>query len=144
MYFTDEAIDSGTCIRFDFEEWLEEAEVHELVLPLEVLTVIPFNNWIFKFTHSVGVTEYLEDPIFDGSLLAVVGVGEYIIFGGHRQLRREPLNGIEVDHPLHVEEINGNFYGVSLAYLVDWLDVWTIDQLGDLVLVLFEWIGVLL
>jgi len=44
MYFTDEAIDSGTCIRFDFEEWLEEAEVHELVLPLEVLTVIPFNN----------------------------------------------------------------------------------------------------
>ena len=53
------------------------------------------------------------------------------------------MDRIEINHTLHIEQINGNFYGVPLADLIDRLYVWSINELCDLVLVLLEWISVL-
>jgi len=43
----DEAIDPSTHVPFDLEHWAEEAEVHQLVGPLEVLAVVPLDHAVF-------------------------------------------------------------------------------------------------
>ena len=47
----------------------------------------------------------------------------------------KPLDGVNIDHALHVEQINCDLDSVPLAYLVDWLKVGAIYQSFDLRLI---------
>ena len=144
MNFTYEAIHACTHVGFDLEHRLEKRDVHQLLGPLEVFAVVPFHHAVLQLTHSVRVAEDLEHPVFDRAHLAVQAVGENIILGRHRQLRREPLDGVDVDHALHVEQVDGDFHRVALADLVYGLDVRPVDELGNLVVVELERVLVLL
>lgn len=75
----------------------------------------------------MGITEYLQHSVFDVRLFPISGVSQYIILSRQRQLGWKPVNGINVNHPLHIEQIKGYLNGVTLAYLIDWLNVRPID-----------------
>ena len=62
------------------------------MLPLEVLTIVPLNNGVFQLTDPVGITEDLEHPIPDRSLLAVIAIRQYRVDSGRGQQRRKPLD----------------------------------------------------
>ena len=64
--------------------------------------------------------------------------------GRHRQLRREPLDGIDVDHTLHIEQIDCDLHRVALAYLVYGLNVWPIDELRYLIVIELQRVLILL
>ena len=53
------------------------------------------------------------------------------------------MDRIEINHTLHIEQIDGDFYRITLANLIDWLNVWSVDELSDLVLILLEWVCIL-
>lgn len=135
MDFADEAVDACALVGSYVEERLQEVEVHELVLPLEVAAVVPLYDGVLQLTDSVGIAEDLENAIFDLPLFAVVAVCQDCILGRLGQHRWEPLDGIDVDHALHIEQIDGYLYGVSLAYLIYRLDVGPVDQLEYLLVV---------
>lgn len=71
----------------------------------------------------MGIAEYFQYAVFDFRLFAVPGVGEHCVFCWQRQLRREPLNRVQVNHSLHIKQVNGDFDCVTLADLVDWLNI---------------------
>ena len=126
VYFAYQAIDTSTHVAFYLEHRFKERQIQQLMLPLKILAIIPFNNWILQFADSVGVTKYFEHSIPDFSLLAVVAVGQDIIRCGLRQRWRKPFYWIDVYHTLHIEQIYCNFNCVILAYLVDWLNIWSV------------------
>lgn len=123
------AIDAGTEVALHLEQWFEETEVHQLGLPLEVLIIVPLNNWVLQLTDPICVAEYFQYPIFDISLFSVIIVGEHGVSGWIREHGREPFDGVDVDHALHIEEIDGDLNGVALRHLVDGLNVRPINQL---------------
>jgi hypothetical protein len=75
MYLTYKSINSRTAIALDLKEWFKEAQINKLMLSLEVLRVIPLHHRVFQLTNPIGVTEDLEDPVPDRSLLAVIAIG---------------------------------------------------------------------
>ena len=97
------------------------------MLPLEILLVVPLDDGVFNFTDSVRVTEDLEHTVSHSSLLSVVAVRQNGVRGRLRQQRGEPLDGVNVYHTLHVEQIYCYLYRVSVAYLIYWLDVRSVD-----------------
>ena len=76
MNLANEAVDACTEIALYLEKWLEEAEVHQLGLPLEVFVIVPFDNRVFQLTHSICIAEYFQYPIFDISLLSIIVICE--------------------------------------------------------------------
>ena len=73
------------------------------MLTLEIFTVIPFNYRILEFANPISITEDLENTIFYSSLFSIVGIREHSIFSGQRELWWKPLNGIKINHALHIE-----------------------------------------
>lgn len=144
MDLTDQPIDSSAHIPFDLKNGCKKAEVHELVRSLKVLGVIPLDHRIFELTYPVSVTEYLKHSVFHLPLLSVIRVGQDCVTRGYSQLRGKPLDGVDVYHALHVEKVDGDFNGVTLAYRVYWLDVRSINQLRNIQVVKFKWIFKLL
>ena len=110
------------------------------MLPLEVLAVIPLNDGIFKFTDSVGVAKYFEYAISDFSLLAIVAVGQHVIGSRLSQRWRKPLDGINIYHTLHIEQVDGYLDCIILAYLVYRLYIGSIYQLRYLERIELEWV----
>ena len=123
----DEAVDAGAHVGVHVEERTQEAQVHQFMLALEILAVVPLDNRVLKLTDTVRIAVDLEDAVLHSAELAVVAVRQDGVLGGLGEDRREPLNGVDVDHALHVEEVQRNLDGVALANLVDRLDVWPID-----------------
>ena len=44
VYLADEAVDAGAHVGVDLEERAEEAQVHQLMLALEVLAIVPLHD----------------------------------------------------------------------------------------------------
>ena len=129
MYLAYQPINSCAKVALYLKQLLEEAEVHQLRLSLEILILIPLDNRVFELTNAVCVAEDFQDPILDISLLSVVIICKYSISCGLCQHWWEPLNRININHTLHIEEVDRNFNCVTLANLIDWLNVRTIDEL---------------
>jgi hypothetical protein len=123
MYFTDEAVNSCAHISFYLEHRLKEWEIHQLMRSLKVFAVIPFNNRVLKFTNSICITEYLENSILYSSWLTIIWICQNIILSRLSYHRRKPLYRININHSLHIEKIYCYFYCVSLAYLINWLNI---------------------
>ena len=102
---------------------MEKREIHKFILPLEVFAIIPFDYGILQFTNSVCIAVNFENSVDHCSLFAVVGISQYSIGAWLSQNRGKPLYRIYVDHPLHIEQIYCDFYGVALANLIYPLDV---------------------
>ena len=103
MYLTYETVNTCTRELLHFEKRTEERQVHELILPLEVLAIVPLNNGVLELTHSVGVTVNLQNSVNHSPLLSVVAVSQHCICRRLSQNGWEPLNGVNVYHTLHVE-----------------------------------------
>ena len=127
MDLTRQAVDAAAEVRVDVEERPEKAEVHDLVLPLEVLAVIPFHDGVFELANSIGVAIDFEDAVLDCSLFAVVAVGQDRVPGRPCEHRREPLDRININHTLHIEQVERDLDRVALAYLSYRLDVRSVD-----------------
>jgi len=63
-------------------------------------------------------------------LMVIFIVSQHCLLRRHAQARREPLNTAQVEHPLHVEVIQSELDGISLAYRCNWLDIWTTKHLS--------------
>lgn len=83
----------------------------------------------------MGVAENLEHSVLQVGLLSITRIGEHGVLRRQRELGRKPSNGVDVDHALHVEQVDGDLDGVTLADLVDRLHVRPIDQLRNLKIV---------
>ena len=97
------------------------------MLSLEVLAVVPLNDRVFQLTNPIGVAEDLKYTISDSALLPIVAVGQDRVLGRLRQQWWEPLDGINVYHALHVEQVDGYLNCVPVAYLINRLDVGPVD-----------------
>lgn len=62
-------------------------------------------------------------------MLSIIIVRQHGVPRRVRQDRREPLDRVNVDHTLHVEQIDSDFNRISLAYLVYRLDIRPVYQL---------------
>jgi len=136
--FTYQTINSSTWVLLHLEERSEEWQIHEFILPLEILAIVPFDHRVFQLADPIGVTIYLEHSVDHCPLLAVVAVCQDCVRRWLRQNRREPLDRIDVYHALHVEQVNGYLDRVTLANLVDWLDVRSVHKLRELKVVEFK------
>jgi hypothetical protein len=73
----NESINTSAHVALDLEERRKEGKFDELVLPLKILAVIPLNDRVLKFAHSVGVAEDLEHSVPHCSLLSVITISQY-------------------------------------------------------------------
>lgn len=103
MNLTNKTINTRTKIALNLKKWLKETEVHKFGLALKVLIIIPFNYRVFQLTNSIGITEYFQNSIFDIALFAVVIVCKHGVFCWVCEYWGEPLNRINIYHPLHIE-----------------------------------------
>lgn len=110
------------------------------MLPLKVLAIIPLYNWVFQLTYPISVTEYLEHSISHSPLFAIVAISQYIINRRLSQKRRKPLNGVNVYHSLHIEQIDSNLNSIPMAYLIYRLYIRPIDQLANLHVIELYWV----
>ena len=138
MYLADQPINTGTRVLLYLEKGAEKWQIHELILSLEVLAIVPLNYRVLQLTDPIGVAVYFQHPVHHRPLLPIVAVGQHGVGGGLGEDWGEPLDGVNVYHALHVEKIYGDFYGVALANLVDRLNVWSVDKLGKLQVVEFK------
>ena len=107
------------------------------MLPLEVFAIVPLDHRVFQLTHPVGITEDLKNPVSHRSLLPIIAICQDRVNSGRGEQRREPLDRVNIYHTLHVEQVYSYFYSVTMAYLVYWLNVRSIYQLGNLHIVKF-------
>ena len=140
MNFANETIDTCTHISFNLKHRLEKWEIHKFMRPLEVLAVIPFYNGVFQFTDSVSVTEYFEHSILHSSRFSIIRVCQNSILRWLCNHWWKPLYRIYIYHSLHIEKINCDFNGITLAYLIYWLNIWSIYKLWYLKWIKLEWI----
>ena len=118
MYLAYQSINSCAKVALYLEQRLEKAEVHELRLSLEILILIPF-----ELANAVCVAEDFQDPILDISLLSVIIICKYSIPCRLCQHWWEPLNRININHTLHIEQVDSYLNSIPLAYLINWLDI---------------------
>ena len=98
-----QAVDAAAEVRVDVEERPEKAEVNDLVLPLEVLAVIPFHDGVFELANPIRVAIDFEDAVLHRSLFAVVAVGQDRVPRRPCEHWWEPLDRININHALHIE-----------------------------------------
>ena len=59
VYLADEAVDTAAHVRANREKGFQEAEIHNLILSLEVLAVVPLDHGVLKVANTIGVAVYL-------------------------------------------------------------------------------------
>jgi len=79
MYFAYEAINTCTSVLNNFEKWMEKRNVHQFILSLEILAIIPLYDGVLKLTNPVSVTIDLQNSVHYSPLLAVVRVGQHVV-----------------------------------------------------------------
>ena len=110
------------------------------MLPLEILAVVPFDHWIFQLTNSICITKYFKNSISYFSCFSVITVGKYSIRTRLSHRWWKPFDWINIYHSLHIKKINCNLYGIILAYLINWLNIWSVNKLRYLKSIKFKWI----
>ena len=128
MQLANETIDARTLIALYVEMRLHVFKREQLTLPLEVSAVIPLHHLVFNFTDSTQVAMNLHDTVWM-LLMMILVIGKHRFLRGNAELRLEPLKGINVQQPLHAEEIDCYFHVVSLADLDYRLDARSLHNL---------------
>lgn len=138
MHFTYEAVNSCTHVLFYDKHGLEEGQILKLILPLEIFTIVPFDDGVFELTNSISVAENLENAIPYCSWLTIIRIVQYVVCCWDWKHWWEPLYRININHTLHVEEVYRHLNRITLAYLIDWLHVGSSNNLMKLLLVHFK------
>lgn len=137
MNLADQPVYASAHVSFDLKKGFEKRQIEKLLRPLKILSIVPLDDRIFQLAYPMCIAEYFQNSVFHIWLFSVCGVVQDCLRGWDGELRRKPFDRVYVNHSLHVEQINGNLDGVPLADLVDGLDVWAVDHLGDLEVVEF-------
>ena len=114
------------------KQWPQKRQIQHFILSLKVFAIVPFDYWVFDFADTVCVTIYFKNSILNCTLLTVICIRKDGISSGSCEHGREPLDWVYVYHPLHIKQIQRNFYRITLTYLGNRLNIRPIHQLKNL------------
>jgi len=87
-----------------------------LEVALKVVRLVPLNYGVFHFANATQIAMDFHDAV-RVLVVAIFVIIQHGLLCGCVQLGQEPFDAAQVQHPLHAEEIDGDFDHVTFAHL---------------------------